>query len=71
MGFVEDAAQMVQGAGGAALSDRILDAVCLIGSEARCQEQLASFRDAGVGLPILIGPLSVEGARGIINTVGR
>ena len=70
-GFAEEADQMERGAGGAALSDRILDAVCLIGSEARCQEQLASFRDAGVGLPILMGPLGVEGARSVINTFGR
>lgn len=70
-GFAEEADQMVRGAGGAALSDRILDAVCLLGSEARCQEQLASFRDAGVGLPILMGPLGVEGARGVINAFRR
>ena len=62
---------MVRGAGGAALSDRILDAVCLIGSEARCQEQLAAFRDAGVDRPIVMGPLGVDGARGIINAFGR
>ncbi len=70
-GFAEEADQMVQGAGGSALSNRILDAVCLIGSEARCQEQLSSFRDAGVGLPILMGPLGVEGARSVINAFGR
>jgi len=70
-GFAEEADQMVQGAGGAALSDRILDAVCLIGPEGRCQEQLASYRDAGVGLPILMGPLGVEGARSVINAFGR
>jgi alkanesulfonate monooxygenase SsuD/methylene tetrahydromethanopterin reductase-like flavin-dependent oxidoreductase (luciferase family) len=70
-GFVEEAYQMVQGVGGAALSDRILDSVCLIGPEGRCQEQLATFRDAGVGLPILMGPVGVEGARSVIKAFGR
>ena len=44
---------MEQGAGGDSLSDRMLDAICLIGPILRCREQLAAFRVAGVDLPIL------------------
>jgi hypothetical protein len=29
------------------------DELCLIGPPARCREQLASFREAGIQLPIL------------------
>jgi alkanesulfonate monooxygenase SsuD/methylene tetrahydromethanopterin reductase-like flavin-dependent oxidoreductase (luciferase family) len=59
-GLAEEAVQMEQGAGAAALSDRLLDAVCLLGSVARCRAQLAVFRAAGV-----------EGARGVIRAFGR
>jgi hypothetical protein len=41
-GFAVEAAQMEQGAGPAALSDRLLDAVCLLGPVARCAERLAA-----------------------------
>src|SRR5207245_2492122 len=41
-GFASEAEEMEKGGGGAALSDRILDAVCLTGPMARCQEQLAA-----------------------------
>src|SRR3989442_14994057 len=58
---------MEKGVGGSALSDRLLDAVCLLGPMARCREQLAAFRDAGVGLPILVPPIGVEGARTVIK----
>jgi alkanesulfonate monooxygenase SsuD/methylene tetrahydromethanopterin reductase-like flavin-dependent oxidoreductase (luciferase family) len=70
-GFAEEAVQMEQGAGAAALSDRLLDAVCLLGSVARCRAQLAAFRAAGVDLPILLPPVGVEGARGVIRAFGR
>ena len=66
-GFAEEAAQMEHGAGAAALSDRLLDAVCLLGSVTRCREQLAAFRTAGVDLPILLPPAGVEGARALIQ----
>ena len=70
-GFAEEATQMEQGAGPAALSDRLLNAVCLLGPEARCREQLAAFRAAGVDLPILLPPAGVEGARAVIRAFGR
>ncbi|HME26779.1 MAG TPA: LLM class flavin-dependent oxidoreductase [Acetobacteraceae bacterium] len=66
-GFVEEAAKAEQGLANDALSDRLLDAVCLIGSMERCREQLAAFRAAGVNLPILYPPIGVEGARSVIR----
>ena len=51
MGFAEEAALMERGEGMAGLSDRLLDAICLIGPIERCQERLAAFRAAGVDLP--------------------
>ncbi len=70
-GFAEEAAQAEAGAGGASLSDRLLDAVCLIGPISRCHEQLAAFRAAGVDLPILSPPIGAEGARGVIRAFRR
>jgi hypothetical protein len=62
---------MEQGGGAAALTDRLLDATCLLGPVARCKEQLATFRAAGVELPILV-PSSrdsgVEEVRMVIQT---
>ena len=70
-GFAEEAAQMEKGVGGAALSDRVLDAVCLSGPISRCREQLAAFRAAGTDLPILVPPIGVDGARAIIKAFRR
>jgi 5,10-methylenetetrahydromethanopterin reductase len=70
-GFSEEATQMEQGAGPSALTDHLLDAVCLLGPEARCSEQLAAFRAAGVDLPILLPPAGVEGARAVIQAFRR
>jgi 5,10-methylenetetrahydromethanopterin reductase len=70
-GFESEADQMEKGIGGSSLSDRILDAVCLTGSLTRCNEQLAAFRSAGVDLPILVAPIGVEGARGVIKAYRR
>ena len=36
-----------------AVSDRLMDAVCLVGPLSRCREQLAAFREAGLTYPIL------------------
>ena len=69
-GFTEEAERAAQGAGAASLSDRFLDAVCLIGPVARCRERLAAFTAAGLGLPILMPPVSVEGAHAVINAFG-
>lgn len=70
-GFTAEAAQMEKGAGGAALSDPLLDAVCLLGPMDRCRDQLAAFRAAGVDLPILVPPIGVEGARATIKAFRR
>jgi hypothetical protein len=52
-GFVEEADRAEQGAGSDALSDRVLDAICLIGPVGRCRDRLAEYRTAGLDLPIL------------------
>jgi 5,10-methylenetetrahydromethanopterin reductase len=70
-GFAPEADQMEKGGGGAALSDRMLDAVCLTGPMARCREQLGAFRSAGVDLPILVAPIGVDAARGVIKAFRR
>jgi alkanesulfonate monooxygenase SsuD/methylene tetrahydromethanopterin reductase-like flavin-dependent oxidoreductase (luciferase family) len=70
-GFTEEAAKAEAGAGGASLSDRMLDAICLIGPISRCREQLAAFRAAGVDLPILSPPIGAEGARELIRAFRR
>lgn len=70
-GFSAEAVQMEQGAGPASLSDRLLDAVCLLGPVERCRERLAEFRAAGVDLPILVPPIGVDGARAIIHAFAR
>jgi alkanesulfonate monooxygenase SsuD/methylene tetrahydromethanopterin reductase-like flavin-dependent oxidoreductase (luciferase family) len=70
-GFSPEADQMEKGAGGAALSDRLLDAVCLLGPLARCREQLAAFRAAGADLPILMPSVDVDGARALIKAFRR
>ena len=66
-----EATEMEKGGGGAALSDRLLDAVCLLGPLARCREQLAVFRKAGVDLPILVPPIGLDGARAVIRAFRR
>jgi alkanesulfonate monooxygenase SsuD/methylene tetrahydromethanopterin reductase-like flavin-dependent oxidoreductase (luciferase family) len=71
MGFADEAALMERGEGMAGLSDRLLDAICLIGPKDRCQEQLAAFRAAGVDLPILYPPIGVDGARHVLETFRR
>ena len=70
-GFAAEATKAEQGAGPDSLSDRLLDAVCLIGPEARCREQLAAFRTAGLELPILVPPIGVDGARAVIEAFRR
>ena len=70
-GFEAEADQMVNGAGGAALSERLLDAVCLIGPPERCLEQLEAFRAAGVDLPILMPPIGVDPALQVIRAFAR
>ena len=71
MGFAEEAALMEQGQGMAGLSDRLLDAICLLGPPERCRARLAEYRAAGVDLPILYPPVGVDGARGVIRAFRR
>ncbi len=66
-GFTTEAEKAEQGAGGDALSDAFLDAVCLIGPVTRCLERLAAFTDAGLDLPILVAPVGVDGAQAVIG----
>ena len=65
-GFVEEAERAEQGAGSDALSDRVLNAICLIGSIGRCHERIAEYRAAGLDLPILWPGLGVNTARQVI-----
>ena len=67
-GFIAEAEKARQGAGPGSLSDKFLDAVCLIGPASRCRERLAAFTAAGLDLPILVPPVGVDGARAVINT---
>jgi len=50
-GDVEEADRAEQGAGSDTLSDRVLDAICLIGPIGRCRDRLAEYRAAGLDLP--------------------
>src|SRR4029450_9714452 len=70
-GLGSEADQMEKGGGGAALSDRLLDAVCLLGPLARCREQLAAFRAAGTDLPILMPSVDVGGAHALLKAFRR
>jgi 5,10-methylenetetrahydromethanopterin reductase len=67
-GFTVEADKAEQGAGGDALSDRVLDAICLIGPVGRCRDRLAQYREAGLDLPILWpgALLGIDGAREVI-----
>jgi alkanesulfonate monooxygenase SsuD/methylene tetrahydromethanopterin reductase-like flavin-dependent oxidoreductase (luciferase family) len=66
-GFADEVTLMEQGDAMAGLSDRFLDATCLIGTPERCRERLAEYRAAGVELPILYPPIGVDGAREVIR----
>lgn len=70
-GFTTEADKMEKAPGPDSLSDRLLDAVCLLGPIGRCREQLAAFRAAGVDLPILVPPIGVDGARSVIKAFRR
>jgi 5,10-methylenetetrahydromethanopterin reductase len=67
-GFTAEADKAEQGSGGNALSDRVLDAICLIGPVGRCRDRLAQYREAGLDLPILWpgALLGIDGAREVI-----
>src|SRR5215831_9044045 len=71
MGYADEAALMERGVGQDALTDRLLDAVCLLGPITRCREQLEAFRAAGVDIPILMPAMGVEAARAVIQAFRR
>ena len=66
-GFVAEAEKAEQGLGGDSLSDRVLDAVCLIGPVSYCRERLAAYRAAGLDLPILWPPTGADEAKMVIR----
>ena len=66
-GFEAEAAKGELGAGGEALSDRLIDAICLLGPVERCRDRIAAYRAAGVDLPILWPAHGVESAREVIS----
>ena len=70
-GFAAEADKAEQGAGGEALSPRLLDAICLIGPLAHCRERLAAYREAGLDLPILWPAMGVDSARQVIAAFSR
>ena len=67
-GFVKEAeglnqavAKGNQAGAAAAISNEMVDAMCLVGPAARCRERLQTFREAGVQLPILVpNPVNEE-----------
>jgi alkanesulfonate monooxygenase SsuD/methylene tetrahydromethanopterin reductase-like flavin-dependent oxidoreductase (luciferase family) len=65
-GFVDEAERAEQGAGSDVLSNRVLDAICLIGPVGRCRDRLAEYRAVGLDLPILWPGLGVDTAREVI-----
>lgn len=52
-GFVQEAAALAKG-DAQGVSDKMAEELSLIGPPARCREQLAAFRDAGIQLPIIV-----------------
>ncbi len=66
-GFAAEADKAEAGAGGEALSDRLLDAICLIGSVESCRDRLAEYRGAGLDLPILWPVFGIDSAREVIT----
>ena len=65
-GFAAEAEEGERGAAGDALSDRLLDAICLLGPVEACRERLTAYREAGLDLPILWPAFGVEAAREVI-----
>ena len=66
-GFAAEADLAEQGGPEAALSDRVLDAICLMGPLSRCRQRLAEYHDAGVDLPILWPAVDADSARATVH----
>jgi 5,10-methylenetetrahydromethanopterin reductase len=70
-GFITEADKAEQGAGGEALSDGVLDAICSLGPIGHCRDRIAAYREAGLDLPIIWPALGVESAREAITAFAR
>jgi len=70
-GFTAEADKAEQGIGDDALSDRLLDAICLLGPAPRCRERLTEYRQAGLDLPILWPGVGANSAREVIAAFRR
>ena len=66
-GFQDEADKAERGATVDAISDRLLDAFCLVGPRERCLERLVAFREAGVDLPILYSPIDMRAAQAVVT----
>ncbi len=74
-GFAEEAERLAKGDANG-VSDRMAEAVSLIGPPSRCREQLAAFREAGVQLPIITpvvlpGQTATQAVRKAIETFAQ
>jgi F420-dependent oxidoreductase-like protein len=78
-GYVEEAERIQQlflegdkGAAIAAVPDSLVDAVCLVGDEARIRDGIAAFEAAGV-TALVVGPMApdAEGRRRTLETIAR
>ena len=75
-GFEAEAASLLKGDGTGFVSEKMADELCVIGPPARCRGQLASFREAGIQMPILnpapVGDQSYgDAVRKAIETFGE
>jgi alkanesulfonate monooxygenase SsuD/methylene tetrahydromethanopterin reductase-like flavin-dependent oxidoreductase (luciferase family) len=72
---IEAAQRGDQKAQAAALSNRLVDAVALVGPASRCIERLAAFREAGAQMPIIVpsaaGGDPVAGIRNLIKVFSK
>ena len=66
-GFTDEVEEMERGAGAGGLSDELLDSFCLIGPPSRCRERIASYRSAGINLPILMPPIGPQAALDVVH----
>jgi len=57
-------------AAAAAMSDRLIDSIAMVGPAARCLERLAEYRDAGAELPIIVpNPVAGDYAAAVHNAM--
>jgi alkanesulfonate monooxygenase SsuD/methylene tetrahydromethanopterin reductase-like flavin-dependent oxidoreductase (luciferase family) len=68
-GFVQEAEALAKG-NAQGVSDKMAEELSLIGPPARCREQLAAFRDAGIQLPIVV-PVPIPGQQTYAQAVRK